>query len=122
MIVRTIFTTPHSVGSRFIEHFQTLSVPTLALACCAVSIVILVTLTCLTTLQLCCALEEWETGVWVNKTFDVANYRTLYNGISGPNTGRILSAPACVTSSTHCGHVSTVMGCKYQLLFIVIRH
>ncbi|KAN0134143.1 hypothetical protein V8E53_008032 [Lactarius tabidus] len=65
LIIVTIFALPQSIGCCKIDHFRCLVVPTLALACCALH----------------CTLEEWESGVHLLVTFEVATYRELYLGI-----------------------------------------
>ncbi|KAH9164632.1 hypothetical protein EDB89DRAFT_1912050 [Lactarius sanguifluus] len=76
-IVRTIFATPRSIGSRYSDKFGSLCTPTLTLACCA----------------LCCALEEWCTSTYSAVTFEVAVYRSLYHSIADLNIQQLLKKP-----------------------------
>ncbi|KAH9034173.1 hypothetical protein EDB84DRAFT_1561509 [Lactarius hengduanensis] len=76
-IVRTIFATPRSIGSRYSDKLGSLCTPTLALACCALS----------------CALEEWLTGTYSAVTFEVAVYRGLYHTIADLNIQQLLRKP-----------------------------
>lgn len=47
----------------------------------------------LTRLQLQCALEEWESGVYAAVTFETAVYRDLYNSIADLNFPSIIGNP-----------------------------
>jgi hypothetical protein len=46
--------------------------------------------TYLSTLQLYCALEEWETGAFASVAFETSKYRMLYTAITDLNIRRIL--------------------------------
>lgn len=93
VIIGTIFATPRSVGSRNVDVFCSVSIPTLSLVCCVVRCLIDVIILYLTTLQLYCALEEWRSGAFVAIKFEVTIYRKLYLSIADLNLQTAMEDP-----------------------------